>query len=118
LQTWLSAHGAPFEALVEQVEALSPGPGTGLDALLGGRRAERRYRRAWRDAIAQLPAGQREYASKLSSLLNARRTLLRQAAALAHGRRLMAWWHAMHVPLAVALFFSAIVHIVAALYFS
>jgi hypothetical protein len=118
LQTWLSAHGAPFEALVESVEALSPGPGSGIDALFGGRRAERRYRRTWLAAIAQLPAGQREYASGLSSLMNARRALLRQAAALAHGRRLMAWWHTMHVPLAVALFFSAFLHIIAALYFS
>ena len=38
--------------------------------------------------------------------------------ALKHARRLMALWHAVHIPIGVALFISAFVHISAALYYA
>jgi len=112
LQAWLSAHAGTFTALVQQMAALPVARGTGR------RRADRRYWQAWQDAVARLPDAQRDRAPELAALLSARRALQRQVAALASGRRLMAVWHAMHVPLAMALFFSAFVHAVAALYFS
>lgn len=118
LQAWLSAHAGPFRALVEQMGAPPAAPGSGINALLRRTRADRRYRQAWQDAVVRLPDAQRDHAPELAALLMSRRALQRQAAALASGRRLMAFWHTMHVPLAVALFLSAFVHAVAALYFS
>lgn len=41
-----------------------------------------------------------------------------QAAVLARARRLMAIWHALHIPLGIALFTAAFIHIGAALYFA
>jgi hypothetical protein len=41
-----------------------------------------------------------------------------QAAALAQSRRLMALWHTVHIPIGMALFISAFVHIGAALYYA
>jgi cytochrome b subunit of formate dehydrogenase len=41
-----------------------------------------------------------------------------QIHALATTRRLLALWHLLHVPLGVVLFTLALVHIVAALYYS
>jgi hypothetical protein len=98
--------------------ALPVAPVTGITVALLGRGGERRYGRAWQDAVAGLPPAQRDQASELAVLLSTRRRLRRQATALAKGRRLMVIWHALHVPLAVALFLSAFVHAVAALYFS
>jgi hypothetical protein len=41
-----------------------------------------------------------------------------QAAALARARKLMALWHTVHIPIGVALFTAAFIHIVAALYYA
>lgn len=41
-----------------------------------------------------------------------------QAAALARARRLLAIWHAVHIPIGVALFASAFIHAGAALYYA
>jgi hypothetical protein len=41
-----------------------------------------------------------------------------QAAALAQSRRWMALWHTIHIPIGMALFIAAFVHIAAALYYA
>jgi hypothetical protein len=41
-----------------------------------------------------------------------------QASALAHSRRLMALWHTIHIPIGMALFTAAFVHITAAIYYA
>jgi hypothetical protein len=41
-----------------------------------------------------------------------------QRAALAHSRRLMALWHTIHIPIGMALFAAAFVHILGALYYA
>ena len=41
-----------------------------------------------------------------------------QAAALANARRLLALWHTVHIPIGMALFTAAFVHIVGALYYA
>jgi len=41
-----------------------------------------------------------------------------QAAAIANARRLMALWHTVHVPIGMALFTAAFVHIMGALYYA
>jgi hypothetical protein len=60
----------------------------------------------------------RAQAASLNGLLKRRRTLDRQRSSLAQARRLMALWHALHVPLGLALFAAAFVHIGAAIYFA
>jgi hypothetical protein len=44
--------------------------------------------------------------------------LLRQRATLAQARRTLALWHALHVPLGLALFTAAFIHIGAAIYYA
>jgi hypothetical protein len=41
-----------------------------------------------------------------------------QAATLVHSRRLMSIWHAIHIPIGMALFMAAFIHIGAALYYA
>ncbi len=60
----------------------------------------------------------RAHAISLNGLLKRRRTLDRQRASLAQARRLMALWHTLHVPLGLALFAAAFVHIGAAIYYA
>jgi len=60
----------------------------------------------------------RAHAVSLNGLLKRRRTLDRQRGSLAQARRLMALWHTLHVPLGLALFAAAFVHIGAAIYYA
>ncbi len=53
-----------------------------------------------------------------ASLIRRRRKLGRQLSRLATARRMLAVWRAIHVPLGLALFIAAFVHIFAAIYFA
>ena len=55
---------------------------------------------------------------QLDRLSKQRDVLRRQLTALAMTRRLMALWHAVHVPLGLALFAAAFIHIAAAIYYA
>ena len=60
----------------------------------------------------------RVQAATLNGLIKRRGTLDRQRSSLAQARRLMALWHTLHVPLGLALFAAAFVHIGAAIYYA
>ena len=60
----------------------------------------------------------RAQAAALGELLKRRRSLDRQRLSLAQARRLMALWHTLHVPIGLALFTAAFIHIVAAIYYA
>lgn len=55
---------------------------------------------------------------QLEELAARRDALQRQAQSLAAARRLLGIWHTVHIPLGMALFTAAFVHIVAAIYFA
>jgi hypothetical protein len=54
----------------------------------------------------------------IEELLKYRRSLARQRKSLAQARRLMALWHTIHVPIGLALFTAAFIHIGAAIYYA
>jgi hypothetical protein len=60
----------------------------------------------------------RRQAAFLGKLVHQRRRLLRQRTTLAQARRLLALWHTLHVPLGLALFTAAFIHIGAAIYYA
>jgi len=60
----------------------------------------------------------RAQAAYLGNLLKRRRALTRQRVSLAQARRLMALWHTLHVPIGLALFAAAFIHIGAAIYYA
>jgi hypothetical protein len=118
LDAWLSTHAASLRALVAETGGAPTIRGWGPLALWRERRADRRRRQQWARAVASLDRPALEQARELAALLERRLALRRQARRAASARRLLVIWHAAHVPLAVALFVTAIVHMVAALYYS
>ena len=60
----------------------------------------------------------RAQAVYLGDLLKRRRSLDRQRGSLAQARRMMALWHTLHVPIGLALFTAALIHIGAAIYYA
>jgi hypothetical protein len=79
---------------------------------------------AWRDRaeqrrlLAALGVVDRATVAGLRRALAERQRLLRQVETLAAARQLLALWHTIHIPLGVALFVLAFVHIGAALYYA
>ena len=66
----------------------------------------------------RLEPGLRSQAAQLEGLLKSRRTLERQVRSLAQARRLLALWHAIHVPIGLVLFAAAFIHIIGAIYYA
>jgi hypothetical protein len=64
------------------------------------------------------PAMSRKQQAYYNELRRQHSALQRQLANLAWSRRLMAAWHAIHVPLGLAMFSAAFVHMAAAIYFA
>lgn len=73
---------------------------------------------AVRRAQRALSAPARAQAKELQSLIRQRNRLKRQVASIASARRLLAVWHAIHIPLGLTLFAMAFVHIIGAVYFA
>ena len=55
---------------------------------------------------------------ELENLVRRRRVLQGQLESLAFSRRLLSVWHAVHIPIGMALFASAFIHVLAALYYA
>lgn len=76
------------------------------------------FRINWWKMQRKMDLQTRAQAATLNRLVQRQRILERQRASLAQARRLMALWHTMHVPIGLALFAAAFVHIGAAIYYA
>jgi hypothetical protein len=76
-------------------------------------RFRRRLRRALRE-LRQIEEGQRE---QIEILMSRKRELERQIEMLETARRMLRFWHILHIPVGLTLFFSVAIHVMATLYF-
>jgi hypothetical protein len=96
--------------------AAAAAPGSGASLVFGRTIEQWRYDREVRRVLrSQGEAGQ---AQQLRRLLDERFRVQRQIQSLAMARRLLAVWHTVHIPIGVALFMLAFIHIAAAIYFA
>lgn len=72
----------------------------------------------WWQYRHQLDAEHRQQADVLLSLLKRQQKLQRQVRSLAITRRMLSVWHTIHIPIGVALFTTAFIHITAAIYYA
>ncbi|NUM44193.1 MAG: hypothetical protein HUU38_05755 [Anaerolineales bacterium] len=118
LQNWLTAYPRTANQL-RPLLASAGGQGQNELALIFGRGLlEWQTRFQWWQLKNQLQGLPREQIHQLESLLRRRQVLQRQIASLAMARRLLALWHAVHVPIGMTLFFAAFVHIIGAIYYA
>lgn len=118
LQRALAGQPAAAQAVAGQLALASPGGAGSAMLVLGRPVAGWRQRRQWRRALRGMGPAARAQARQLEQLIEHRQTLQRQASSLAAARRLLGVWHTVHIPLGVALFTVAFIHIAAALYFA
>lgn len=115
---WLAARPDLAPALTRRVRHLAALPESNFALLIGRPFADWRDRMDWWFTKRKLDRSQRVQMEQLQALLERRRRLYRQVATMAQARRFLATWHAVHIPLGVALFTAAFIHIGAALYFA
>jgi hypothetical protein len=77
-----------------------------------------RYRRAAAQTLKQVAAVDQAQAGQLRRLLDERFRWQQQIDSLAAARRLLAVWHTVHIPIGMALFTLAAIHIVETLYYA
>jgi hypothetical protein len=119
LQVWLAAQPGLPRSLTDTIlqPAVSRAAGTSSQVL---NRTWLSWRQRWRwnAALAGLDAPRRRLAQQLLERVERRSTLQRQAASLRTARQLLATWHTIHIPIGMALFAVAFIHVVAALYYA
>ncbi len=92
--------------------------GAGVGALVTSAWDGLVYRWRLRQALAALPPVDRAVLREMERLLRQQRALRFQAMTLGTARKLLGVWHTIHVPLGMALFATAFLHILAALYYA
>lgn len=75
------------------------------------------YTRNLHQQIRDLEKIEKRRLSDIESLLTRRRNLERQIRSMEAARRMLSVWHIAHVPMGMALFGSAAIHVVATMYF-
>jgi len=118
LQEWLTAYPQTQSALRPVLAAVSPQPAGGPGLIFGRGLREWQTRYQWWQIKRTLTAAPREQIDRLETLLQRRRVLAQQVASLAMARRMLALWHAIHIPIGMTLFFAAFVHIIGAIYYA
>ena len=77
-----------------------------------------RFRREWHAVRQSMDRQYQSQAQSLESMLVRRQALRRQVASLSVARRLLSVWHSVHIPIGMALFTLAFIHMGAALYYA
>lgn len=117
IQRWLERRPAFGSGITEQVFASTSAEGGSLLSMRSPFSGWSSRLRLWLVSRRMEPE-MRQQARRLADLLRRRDTIYRQQAALLQMRRLLALWHALHVPLGLVLFTAAFIHIGAAIYYA
>ncbi len=118
LERQIAAKPPAAQALAQRLAMLPNTPGSSPITVLGRAFSELSFRLDWFLEQRRLSAPLRAQAAELARLAAQRRALRRQMESLAMARRLLATWHTIHIPIGVALFTAALVHIAAAVYYA
>lgn len=111
---WLRKQPGVYEQLLVYSSASVSGSSRGFSNPFG----DMIYRINMWNVRRKMDPQTRAQTTYLDDLLRRRRSLDSQRTSLAQTRRLMALWHTLHVPIGLALFTAAFIHIGAAIYYA
>ena len=114
VRAWLGANPAAARQLEPGLATAAGGGSFSLSGINQGWRQRQRWRRLKRSA----DGASRAQLDQLQGLFKRQETLRRQTASLAQARRLLAVWHTVHIPIGMALFTAAFIHVIAAIYYA
>jgi len=113
-QEMLEQWRGDFPELLTQVDDLFAATSTKGFAM----GANAAIRNRWRELEREASRESRELIRNLRLLWDRQIVLKRQLGSMAGARRMLAIWHTVHVPLGVAMFTVAFIHIIGALYYA
>ncbi len=116
LQSWLANQPELYQSVSKQLSVTPVSSGSRL--VFGRAFEEWNARLKWWRMSSRLDKNARLQAKQLNALLQRERNLRRQLSSIAFSRRLLGLWHAIHIPVGMALFAAAFVHIIAAVYYA
>jgi len=116
LQNWLATRPETYRALSKRLSTSSISAGNRL--VFGRAFEEWNARLRWWRESGRMDHNARMQAKQLNELLKRERNLRRQLASISLTRRLLGLWHAIHIPVGMALFTAAFIHIIAAIYYA
>ncbi len=118
LQDLLAGSPESTRAALQTATLAQQGGRSSASMIFGRAWSDIRFRREWRHLRSQVDAGTRTRLDDLSRLIQRRRVLDRQVSSLATARRMLALWHAVHIPIGMVLFTAAFIHSIAAVYYA
>jgi len=118
LKNWLTAQPESVRALRQRFRQQSQIPTSGMTLMLIRPVLDLEERFRWWLAKRRAEPVIRAQFQHLEDLMRQQTRLRRQIASLTIARRLLALWHTVHVPIGMALFTSAFIHIGAAIYYA
>jgi hypothetical protein len=118
LQRWLETRPVETRRQVQMLAQPAQSSGNPMLDLLFRPLDELNDRIRWWRIRSQLDVQTNQQLSQLEKLLRQRQNLNRQIRTLAIARRLMSLWHTVHIPIGMALFSAAFIHIIAAIYYA
>ncbi|GAB4521365.1 MAG: hypothetical protein Fur0018_01780 [Anaerolineales bacterium] len=120
LNRWMESQPDNMRAFSQRITQTLP-PVRGGDswaAVIGRAFTDFGYRLQWWAETRKANAATKAKLRELDALLKRQRTLKRQVQSLAMARQMLALWHAVHIPIGMALFTAAAIHIGAAIYYA
>jgi len=118
LNAWLATQPEDTRQLATRLSAWAVEKHSQTGWVFGRGLSDLRFQRQWKTEINRLAPAARAQAAQLEQMLRRQRQLDQQVESLSAVRRLLALWHAIHIPFGMALFTAAGIHIVAAVYFA
>ena len=118
LSDWVAEAPEDRRPMIDAVAALAGGELGAFRAIFLRGPLAYLQRLRWWLLRRRFPASQQGDLSRLEQALLRRAALSRQVGVLTTARRLLGLWHTVHVPLGVVLFTTAVIHILAAIYYA
>jgi hypothetical protein len=118
LQDLLAGSSESTRAVVQTATLAQAGGRSSSSMIFGRLWSDIRFRREWKRLRSKVDVETRARLDDLSRLIQRRRVLDRQVSSLATARRMLALWHAVHIPIGMVLFTAAFIHSIAAVYYA
>ena len=120
LRRWMESQPESMRAFSRRITQTLPPvhPSASWAVVVGRAFTDLGYRIQWWVETRKANAAMKAKLRELEALLKRQRTLKRQVQSLAMARRMLALWHAVHIPIGMALFSAALIHIGAAIYYA
>lgn len=116
LQNWLATQPALYRSMMGRFTPVPTMQGARL--IFGRAFDEWKSRLNWWWISSRMDRTARAQAKQIHVLLKKEHNLRRQMISMALTRRLLGLWHAIHIPVGMALFAAALIHIIAAIYYA